>query len=142
MSENVSRRNFLEKATGVTAGAAVLRGLPNLNLTHGTGSPAGLPLVLVSGRKTWASDAAWEVLADGGDALDAVHAGAMAAEVYPRDSSVGVGGLPNEAGVVQLDCSIMDGRSMQCGAVGCIEGIEHPCYEICISLCGCQEHLY
>ncbi len=126
MSRNVSRRDFLEKAAGATAGAAVIKGMPNLNLTYATGSPAGLPLVLVSGGKTWASDAAWEVLADGGEALDAVHAGAMAAEVYPRDSSVGVGGLPNESGMLQLDCSIMDGRSMQCGAVGCIEDIEHP----------------
>ncbi len=126
MNENVSRRNFLERTAGVTAGAALFPGVPNLNLRYGIGSPPGLPLVLVSGRKTWASDAAWEVLAAGGEALDAVHSGAMAAEVYPRDTGVGVGGLPNEEGVVQLDCSIMDGRSMQCGAVGCIEGIEHP----------------
>lgn len=111
---------------GATAGVAVLKGFPNLNLSYGVHQPEGLPIVVVSGGKTWASDAAWEVLKDGGDALDAVHAGAMAAEVYPRDSSVGVGGLPNEEGVVQLDCSIMDGKSMQCGAVGCLEGIEHP----------------
>ncbi len=126
MSKNVSRRGFLEKAAGVATGAAVMGEFPNLNLKYGTGAPAGLPMVLVSGGKTWASDAAWEVLQDGGDALDAVHAGAMAAEIYPRDTSVGVGGLPNEEGVVQLDCTIMDGKSMQCGAVGCIEGISHP----------------
>lgn len=126
MKNNLSRRGFLEKAAGATTGAVVLKGFPNLNLKYGTGQPEGLPLVLVSGSKTWASDAAWEVLADGGEALDAIHAGAMAAEVYPSDTSVGVGGLPNEEGVIQLDCSIMDGRSMQCGAVGCIEGIEHP----------------
>jgi len=126
MNRSVSRRGFLEKAAGATAGVAALKGFPNLNLNYGVGFPEGLPLVLVSGSKTWASDAAWEVLKDGGEALDAVHAGAMAAEVYPRDSGVGVGGNPNEEGVVQLDCSIMDGKSMQCGAVGCIEGIEHP----------------
>ena len=126
MRKSVSRRDFLHKTAGATAGAAVLKGFPNLNLAYGVGQPAGLPVVLVSGRKTWASDAAWEVLADGGDALDAVHEGAKAAEVYPRDASVGVGGLPNEEGVIQLDSSIMDGRSMQCGAVGALEGIEHP----------------
>ena len=126
MSNDLSRRGFIEKAAGAATGAAVLKGFPRLNLKYRTGQPAGLPLVLVSGSKTWASDAAWEVLKDGGEALDAVHAGAMAAEVYPRDTSVGVGGLPNEQGIIQLDCSIMDGKSMQCGAVGCIEGIEHP----------------
>jgi N4-(beta-N-acetylglucosaminyl)-L-asparaginase len=126
MSNNLSRRGFLEKAAGAATGVAVVKGFPNLNLKHGVGMPEGLPLVLVSGSKTWASDAAWEVLKDGGEALDAVHAGAMAAEVYPRDGSVGVGGRPNEEGIIQLDCSIMDGKSMQCGAVGCIEGIEHP----------------
>jgi len=121
-----SRRSFLEKTAGAAAGAVALKGFPALNLEYGVGQPEGLPLVLVSGRKTWASDAAWEVLKEGGDALDAVHAGAMAAEVYPRDSSVGVGGLPNEEGIIQLDCSIMDGRSMQCGSVGALENIEHP----------------
>jgi N4-(beta-N-acetylglucosaminyl)-L-asparaginase len=126
MSNSVSRRSFLQKAAGATAGVAALKGFPNLNMSYGTGQPEGLPLVLCSGRKTWASDAAWDVLKDGGDALDAVHAGAMAAEVYPRDTSVGVGGLPNEEGVIQLDCSIMDGLSMQCGAVGALEGIDHP----------------
>lgn len=126
MRKSVSRRDFLEKATGATAGVAVLKGFPNLNLGYGVGQAEGLPLVAVSGRKTWASDAAWEVLEAGGEALDAVHAGAMAAEVYPSDTSVGVGGLPNEEGVIQLDCSIMDGYSMQCGAVGCLEAIEHP----------------
>jgi len=126
MSERFSRRSFLHKTAGATAGVAALKGFPNLNLRYGTGQPAGLPLVAVSGRKTWASDAAWEVLEGGGDALDAVHQGAQAAEVYPRDTSVGVGGLPNEEGTIQLDCSIMDGLSMQCGAVGALEGIEHP----------------
>ncbi len=121
-----SRRNFLEKTAGLAAGAVALNSFPGLNLEYGVGQPEGLPLVLVSGRKTWASDAAWEVLKEGGEALDAVHTGAMAAEVYPRDTSVGVGGLPNEQGVIQLDCSIMDGRAMQCGSVGCIEDIEHP----------------
>lgn len=126
MSERVSRRRFLERSAGATAGAAFLGGFPNLNLDYPAGTAAGLPLVLCSGRKTWAADAAWEVLEAGGEALDAVHAGAMAAEVYPHDTSVGVGGLPNEEGVVQLDCTIMDGLSMQCGAVGCLEDIEHP----------------
>jgi N4-(beta-N-acetylglucosaminyl)-L-asparaginase len=126
MSDRVSRRRFLERTAGATAGAAFLGGVPNLNLRYPLGSPAGLPLVLCSGRKTWAADAAWAVLKEGGEALDAVHAGAMAAEVYPNDTSVGVGGLPNEEGVVQLDCTIMDGLSMNCGAVGCLEGIEHP----------------
>ena len=126
MSKNVSRRGFLQRTAGATAGAAVLGGLPNLNLKYGVGSPAGLPMVLTSGRKTWATDAAWAVLEAGGEALEAVHQGARAAEVYPRDTSVGVGGLPNEMGVIQLDCSIMDGLSMQCGAVGALEGIDHP----------------
>jgi N4-(beta-N-acetylglucosaminyl)-L-asparaginase len=48
------------------------------------------------------------------------------AEADPRDTSVGLGGLPNEDGVVQLDAACMDGRIHKSGAVAAIENILHP----------------
>jgi N4-(beta-N-acetylglucosaminyl)-L-asparaginase len=40
--------------------------------------------------------------------------------------SVGLGGLPNEDGVVQLDASCMHGPTRRAGAVGCLEDIATP----------------
>ena len=44
----------------------------------------------------------------------------------PEDTSVGYGGLPNENGIVQLDASIMDGKTYNAGAVACLENIKNP----------------
>jgi N4-(beta-N-acetylglucosaminyl)-L-asparaginase len=44
----------------------------------------------------------------------------------PKDQSVGIGGLPNEEGVVQLDASVMHGPTKRAGAVGALEGIATP----------------
>jgi N4-(beta-N-acetylglucosaminyl)-L-asparaginase len=48
-------------------------------------------------------------------------------EANPKDHSVGLGGMPNENGVVQLDAAVMDGRTHNAGSVACIENILHPC---------------
>ena len=37
-----------------------------------------------------------------------------------------MGGLPNVLGQVELDASIMDGRTLAAGAVGALRGYEHP----------------
>src|SRR5256884_9337496 len=47
-------------------------------------------------------------------------------ELDPNDDSVGYGGLPNAAGVVQLDASCMHGPTRRAGAVGALEGIKTP----------------
>jgi N4-(beta-N-acetylglucosaminyl)-L-asparaginase len=76
--------------------------------------PFGLP----------ACKAAWEVLAVGGAALDAVEAGATYCEDDPTVDSVGFGGLPDASGEVTLDASIMDDTG-RCGAVGCLRRVRH-----------------
>src|SRR4051812_40672047 len=70
--------------------------------------------------------AAAEVLSRGGSALDAAVAGGQAVEDDPSVRSVGFAGLPNAAGVVQLDACVMDGATLNCGAVAGLEGIRHP----------------
>ncbi|MAF66497.1 MAG: asparaginase [Planctomycetes bacterium] len=47
-------------------------------------------------------------------------------EADPEDRSVGLGGHPNEDGVVQLDAAVMDGATHNSGAVAAIENILHP----------------
>lgn len=69
---------------------------------------------------------AWEVLAAGGDPVEAVVSGVNIVENDPEDVTVGYGGIPNEQGVVQLDASVMDGRTMKAGAVGALEGCKTP----------------
>lgn len=69
---------------------------------------------------------AMEILARGGDTLDAVIAGVNLVEEDPNDDSVGYGGLPNEEGVVELDASVMHGPTRRCGAVGSIRNCMYP----------------
>jgi N4-(beta-N-acetylglucosaminyl)-L-asparaginase len=65
-------------------------------------------------------------LADGADPLDVVIDVVKVQEADPEDDSVGLGGLPNADGVVQLDAACMYGPRHKSGAVACIENILHP----------------
>ncbi len=62
------------------------------------------------------------VLRGGGSAVDAVVAGIRPVEENPDDHSVGYAGLPNLLGEVELDASLMDGRTLATGAVGALQG--------------------
>lgn len=62
------------------------------------------------------------VLKQGGSAVDAVEAGIRLVEANPEDHSVGYGGFPNLLGEVELDASIMNGRTLESGAVGAMKG--------------------
>lgn len=137
----LDRREFLRRSAAATLGAgAGAVGVPS-RVSAGTSetrrdsvSPEGSqqaagPLVLTSHTNETGREAmrrAWAILSGGGRALDAVEEGANVIEVDPEDRSVGVGGLPNAEGVVQLDACIMDGRTYSAGAVGALEGIPTP----------------
>jgi beta-aspartyl-peptidase (threonine type) len=64
------------------------------------------------------------VLTSGGSALDAVVATIRRVEANPEDHSVGYGGLPNLLGEVELDASIMDGRTLATGAVAAMRSYQ------------------
>lgn len=66
-----------------------------------------------------------EILRRGGSAVDAVEAGILPVESNPDDHSVGYAGLPNLLGEVELDASIMDGKTLAAGAVGAVHDYEH-----------------
>jgi isoaspartyl peptidase/L-asparaginase-like protein (Ntn-hydrolase superfamily) len=72
-----------------------------------------------------AARAALPLLDRGASALDAAIAAAQAVEDDPAVHSVGFGGIGNSAGNVQLDASVMDGRTLRCGAVAAVENIRH-----------------
>ena len=127
MTNGISRRGFLHHGLGLGAGALLLPRVP-----RGIPRPprrAGGPLIITSHSNETGQQAmreAWEILSNGGSALDAVERGANVIEVDPEDASVGYGGLPNEDGVVQLDASIMDGKTYNAGSVAAIERIKTP----------------
>nr|KAF6372814.1 aspartylglucosaminidase [Pipistrellus kuhlii] len=106
-------RAWLLLSAPLLLGAALARG------------PRPLPLVL----NTWpfknATAAAWRTLASGGSALDAVEQGCAACEREQCDGTVGYGGSPDEAGETTLDAMIMDGTTMDVGAVGDLRRIKN-----------------
>jgi len=74
-----------------------------------------------------AAETALQALTKGDAALDSALAGAQAVEDdYSIRTSVGFGSLPDRIGRLTLDACVMDGRTLACGAVGCVEHIKHP----------------
>ncbi len=69
--------------------------------------------------------AAWQVLKNGGAALDAVVAAVTSLEDNPAFNA-GTGATLNAEGKVQLDASIMDGEGLKAGAVAAVERVRNP----------------
>ena len=72
-----------------------------------------------------ANQKAYAILSQGGRCLDAVEMGVRVSEDDPEVTGVGLGGLPDETGVVTLDASIM-GPDGNAGAVAALENIKNP----------------
>lgn len=84
-----------------------------------------LPLVI----NTWpfknATAAAWSVLQSGGSVLDAVEKGCARCEMEQCDGSVGYGGSPDEFGETTLDAMIINGDTVEVGAVADLRRIKN-----------------
>jgi N4-(beta-N-acetylglucosaminyl)-L-asparaginase len=117
---SLSRRDFLR--AGAAAAAALARPAGPAAQAAGPGSP----VVLSSGNGLRGVALARERILKGEDPLDAAIAGVNVQELDPEDPSVGLGGLPNADGVVQLDASCMHGPTRRAGAVAALEGIATP----------------
>ena len=131
---SISRRNFLGASALGAAGLILDRageGMPVLHAAEPaspaiTGS-AGRPVVIASGNGIRGVKLAWDrMVNDHADPLDAAIAGVNIQELDPDDQSVGLGGLPNAEGVVQLDASVMHGPTKRAGAVAALEDIATP----------------
>ena len=125
----VTRREFLEKSAAVAAAGFVPR-LPDATVFTGQ-APALLtgrarPCVVSSSNGLRGVKVAYDQIVSGVDPLDAIIAGVNIQELDPEDQSVGLGGLPNEEGVVQLDASCMHGPTRRAGAVAALEDIATP----------------
>ena len=135
---SISRRDFLGAGAAAAAGLALPRlagAQPVISSiverSRSVATPAASRPVIISAANGLEKDpegkqgirVAWDLLTGGSDPLDAIVAGVNIVERNPNDQSVGLGGLPNEDGVVQLDASCMHGPTKRAGAVGCLEDI-------------------
>ena len=117
-----TRRDFLKHTTAAAA-----------TFSAGCASPQSSAHLAKRGPlivSTWgfgkpANEVALKVLQGGGSALDAVEQGVRLVETS-GNTSVGLSGKPNAAGVVQLDACIMNGPEHQAGSVAGVEGVVHP----------------
>lgn len=118
---NVNRRLFgiLSSLTSVAV-AQSARGAMPIEGTDGPLFIATWPFGLPACKQSLVS------LKAGGSVLDAVEQGIRVAEADTEVDSVGVGGIPNANGVVQLDACIMDGTNQKAGAVAALEDYPHP----------------
>ena len=120
----ISRRGFIGAGTTAVAGLAL--GKPVEAHEIPALSSAGRPIVISSSNGIRGVKVAFDLIQRGGDPLDAAIEGVKIQELDPDDQSVGLGGLPNEDGVVQLDASCMHGPTKRAAAVACLEGIATP----------------
>lgn len=83
------------------------------------------PVVLGSANARVGFPAAIQALRDGRSAMDAAVAAVKCVE-DSDDHGVGTGGIPNVLGEVELDASVMDGRTLAAGAVAAVKGFRNP----------------
>ncbi|KAK6624760.1 hypothetical protein RUM44_011620 [Polyplax serrata] len=84
------------------------------------------PVVVTTWAFPEAAEKAWNILSNQqGSALDAVEQGCAVCEYKQCDFTVGFGGSPDEVGETTLDSMIMDGTSMNVGAVAGLKRIKN-----------------
>ena len=121
-----SRRDFL----GTAAAGAVALGLePERSQAQekngASFKPPARGIIISAGNGFDYLDEGYEILRKGGDTLDAAMRVVRGPEDDPNDDSVGLGGLPNEEGVVELDACCMHGPSRRAGSVGGVRNIKN-----------------
>ncbi len=125
---SLSRRQFVGAAAGWAAFAVHGGGGGSAAAQESqpaAGRGGGGPIAIASGNGLDAVAKAVELLRGGADPLDAAVAGVTLVEDDPSDHSVGLGGLPNEDGVVELDASVMHGPSHKAGAVAALQRVRN-----------------
>ncbi len=79
-------------------------------------------MIIASHNGAIGIEQAMQTLKNGASAMDAVEIGIRAVEADPADHTVGYNGYPNILGELELDASIMDGKTLNSGAVALMRG--------------------
>jgi N4-(beta-N-acetylglucosaminyl)-L-asparaginase len=111
-----SRRQFLGSTTAMSAATA---------LGQEPIASSGKTVVITKYTGLQSIDGAYEMLRRGQDTLDAAIFVLKAQEDDPNDNTVGLGGLPNEDGEVELDAAVMHGPTRRAAAVGGVRRIRN-----------------
>jgi len=132
MRMTFSRRDFVK--TSVLGAVAVGVGSQARGDSHSSvatqdhdSQPASYkrPIIICANNGFKYLDDAFAFLKNGGDTLDAALQVVKGPEDDPKDRSVGLGGLPNEEGVVELDACCMHGPTRRVGSVGAVRNIKN-----------------
>ena len=121
MPQPWNRREFLSSTAAIAA-----LGATAIGATAPKQQGKGRPYVISSANGIKTVEKAMELMKQGVDPLDAAIAGVGIVEADPEDHTVGLGGIPNEEGVVELDAAVMHGPTHGGGAVASIRNIMHP----------------
>ncbi len=128
-----SRRNFIATtafgwlAFGLEAQVTKKTdGRPKETKTEAVQKKGNPPILVSSANGINGIDKGYEILRGGGDTLDAAIAVGKVQEDDPNDDSVGLGGLPNEEGVVELDSCCMHGPTRRAGSVAGVRWTKNP----------------
>lgn len=121
----MNRKAFINRSIMAISGLSFI---PSMKVSSRalSGSRTSTPMVI----STWphgmaANETAWDVLTQGGRALDAVEKGVNVTELDPKITSVGYGGLPDRDGFITLDACIMD-ENGNAGSVTFLQHIKTP----------------
>ena len=128
-----SRRDFVRTSVLGAVAAGVGTRAHGENSKPGTGSqehdaPSGSykrPIIVCANNGYAYLEDAFAFLKGGGDTLDAALRVVKGPEDDPNDTSVGLGGIPNEEGVVELDACCMHGPTRRAGSVGGVRNIKN-----------------
>jgi N4-(beta-N-acetylglucosaminyl)-L-asparaginase len=122
-----SRRDFLSLGAITTAALTIPDAFSQTADSVKQLQPPAKPVIVTRVTGDNSIQEAYQMLLDGQDTLDAVHHVCIGRENDPKDHSVGLGGLPNEEGVVELDSCCMHGPSRSAGSVGGVRDIKNVC---------------
>jgi N4-(beta-N-acetylglucosaminyl)-L-asparaginase len=122
-----SRRDFLTSAvvSSLSVGGAGQEQKQSPQKSAMPSSPGRRPIIVCAHNGFNYLDDAYVFLKNGGDTLDAAIRVVKGPEDDPKDDSVGLGGLPNEEGAVELDACCMHGPTRRAGSVGGVRNIRN-----------------